>query len=260
VFQKFAKADRKMAKQQSLYAYEDRYKKVFDAGGINWNNPKPNSELDMILKKIPQKGRCIEFGCGEGYQSRFVASKGFNVIGIDLSISAIMKAQRETPIGMAVSFIVGDITEKSLLSLIEGTFDLAIDIGCLHMMAEQEDRNNYLSNVWSILNERGLFYIQEGIDLQTITPESIEEAEQIKQLKEIQTRPTGTLLSRTITTIDNKKQIELPLCPKGKILSLEGYIDELKENGFKMVSAKRKGGANQSYEAIILSRKHITSR
>jgi protein-L-isoaspartate O-methyltransferase len=74
-----------MAKQESLYAYENRYRQVFDAGALYWNDPRPNPHLAQMLHHLPVPSRCVEFGCGEGYQAYLMASYGHFVTAIDLA-------------------------------------------------------------------------------------------------------------------------------------------------------------------------------
>ncbi len=42
-------------------------------------------------------------------------------------------------------------------------------------------------------------------------------------------------------------------CPKGRMPSLEGYVQELERCGFRVRSATRSGGANTPCEAVILA-------
>lgn len=71
-----------MAVQKSLLAYEERYKKVYEAGGVFWHNHTPPQELLEFVKKLPVGAKCIEFGCGEGHEARALAKLGFKVTGM----------------------------------------------------------------------------------------------------------------------------------------------------------------------------------
>jgi SAM-dependent methyltransferase len=72
------------------------------------------------------RGRILDLGCGTGEHSRFLASRGFEVTGIDSSPSMIAKAT-DTPVPPNLTFLEGDITGVG--RLVSGTFDGAICVG-----------------------------------------------------------------------------------------------------------------------------------
>lgn len=78
-----------MAVQKSLLAYEERYKEVYNAGGIFWNKHASPQELLNFVTQLPKGAKCIEFGCGEGHDVRALAKLGFKVTGIDISPTVI---------------------------------------------------------------------------------------------------------------------------------------------------------------------------
>jgi SAM-dependent methyltransferase len=244
-----------MAKQSDLNAYDDRYRLIYEAGGETWNDTKPNRYLASVLEKLPQRSNCIEFGCGEGFQCRFIASKGHDVVGIDLSSAAIERAMELTTVELPIRFCVGDITDLRTLELEEGNFDLAVDISCLHMMADEEDRKAYLNGVWTLLRKNAYYLIIEGIAFEDIHPKTEEEREYVNGMREVNQLPSGHMLARTIQTRRGPKEIQLPLCPKGKVRSIEGYTEELSSAGFRIVSTEVHGGMNEAYEAVVLSEK-----
>src|SRR5208337_711018 len=159
-----------MSKQLDLNAYEDRYRLVFSQGGLYWNDPEPNLKLKELADSLPEGSQCVEFGCGEGYQSRLLASCGHFVLGVDLSPSAIKRAWENTSEGMNVRYEIADVTDPTSSDMKKDYYDLAVDISCLHMMVNQDDRDNYLKMVWGSLKSKGLFYLQNGLDTSTIQP------------------------------------------------------------------------------------------
>ena len=245
-----------MAKQQGLSAYEDRYRLVFAAGALHWNDPRPNVHLSHLLEQLPEHVQCIEFGCGEGFQARLAASQGHTVTAIDLSPTAIAKAIRETPSRLQVRFLVGDVTDALSLGLPEAGFDLAVDIGCLHMMAEDEDRADYLNAVRALLKTGGRLFLQEGLDLDDVSPQSDDEVHGLAELKAFQAKPAGHPVPNTIMTPGGVRELLLPLCPTCKMLSLQEYTQELASHGFRIMSAERTPGVNCRYEAVVVALKH----
>jgi SAM-dependent methyltransferase len=185
-----------------------------------------------------------------------MASRGHLVTAIDLSPTAIAKAIRETPAGQQIEFLVGDVTDAPSLNLNSESYDLAVDVGCLHMMAEDEDRANYLNLVQNILKTGGKFFLENGLDLDDVFPQSEAEARQLAEAKALKAEPAGHLVPNKIMTPDGERELLIPLCPTCKMLSLVGYVQELVSHGFSVLSAERTAGANCRYEAIVVAEKH----
>lgn len=81
--------------------------------------------LEEILGSGPSR-RVLDLGCGPGQHARFLASRGFEVVGIDASTSMIAAAGEE-PLPEGVRFLEGDIC--SLPQAVEGRFGGAICLG-----------------------------------------------------------------------------------------------------------------------------------
>lgn len=244
-----------MPKQGGLYAYEDRYRMLYEEGVEFWNEHETHPILLDLLKGLDKDSKCIDLGCGEGFEARAIAKEGFEVIGVDLAPIVIKKATESTPKNLKVKFINGDVTDLSTIGIEDKTFDLVTNIGCLHMMEDQEDRNSHLKEIKRILKPGGIFYLQNGLNPNDVTPKNEEEAKIVETLKEIRLNyEPGKKIPKTIKTKDGEKEIMLPLCPNGKFLSLKEYELELESIGFKIVSSNRSGVANMPFEAIIIAR------
>jgi SAM-dependent methyltransferase len=107
-----------------------------------------SSKIEKIVRlgidgRIPP-GKAIALGCGVGRETIYLAKKGFDVIGLDFSPTAIKQARRRAKVeGVEVPFIVDDLTN---LRHVRGTFDLVTDFGALSDM-NQETRDFYTENV-----------------------------------------------------------------------------------------------------------------
>lgn len=55
-----------MAVQKNLLAYEERYKEVYNAGGIFWNEHVPPQELLNFATQLPKGAKCIEIWLWRG--------------------------------------------------------------------------------------------------------------------------------------------------------------------------------------------------
>ena len=79
--------------------------------------------------------KAITLGCGVGRETIYLAKKGFDVIGLDFSPTAIKKARRRAKAnGVEVEFIVDDLTN---LRHVSGTFDLVTDFGALNDLSRE---------------------------------------------------------------------------------------------------------------------------
>ena len=78
-------------------AYEERYKKVHESNNL-WEIPKPTPEvLNTINKyKITKDSKILELGSGEGRDVIFLLDKGYNVLALEYSISAVNKCKKLT--------------------------------------------------------------------------------------------------------------------------------------------------------------------
>ena len=81
--------------------------------------------IEAVLKTAPAK-RILELGSGTGEHARYLASKGFDVTGVDSSESMIEKSL-EAAEGGDSRFVQGDIS--SIGSLVSGDFGAAICLG-----------------------------------------------------------------------------------------------------------------------------------
>jgi len=243
-----------MPEDQGLFAYEERYRLVYEAGARFWWEHEPHPRLVEYVRELPRGSACIEFGCGEGFEARFLAGQGMKVTAIDLSPSVIARAQEETPAELDVVYMVGDITELKPIGILGNSFDFGIDVHCLHMFSNPEDRNNYLSEVKRVLKPGGRFYLQNMLALNDVIPKNDAEAVNIQETKAFQAaHKGGDRTPRPVKTKEGVKDILLPLCPGCKAQSLQEYIGELTQAGFTVLQAERGESSDGGYVAIILA-------
>jgi glycine/sarcosine N-methyltransferase len=105
----------------NYYAHID-YRKV-----IAW--PKRLIREWAFLQKpfatLPSR-RILDLGCGTGEHARFLADKGFEVVGVDVSDTMLARA-REDGVPSGVTFIQGDLAHVD--SVVSGQFGGAICLG-----------------------------------------------------------------------------------------------------------------------------------
>ena len=131
---------------------------------IPWNREKaPELLIELVESgkiQLPQgmaghTCKAIDLGCGAGNYAMYLASKGFDVTGVDISPKAIEIAKENAKKkSLSCNFLVADIVEG--LSEFNQTWDFAYDWGVLHHILP-EQRQQYVRNVHKILNPNGKY-------------------------------------------------------------------------------------------------------
>lgn len=88
-------------------------------------------------------GRAVDLGCGTGLNAIYLVRHGWQVVGVDGAASAIRRAKQRTAreaaaLRQQVCFMVGDVADWRWAG--PASFDLALDIGCLHSLAPLEQQ------------------------------------------------------------------------------------------------------------------------
>jgi SAM-dependent methyltransferase len=140
---------------------EREYFARIGAEGIRHSLRKPFSEaectkhlsnIDAIFHLIaPPPARIIEFGCGVGWLATFLAQRGYEVWGVDISPDAIAAAREALSArGLAnLHFAVGDYEEPPPRC----DFDYAIFYGALH---HAEDEYRAVQQAYAALHPGGV--------------------------------------------------------------------------------------------------------
>lgn len=134
---------------------EDIYKNT-PLDKIPWNIESPPDAL-LSLSESGQISSCttIDLGCGAGNYAIYLARRGFDVTGVDISPSAIKIARENAKKkGAKVNFLVADVLGN--LGELKETFDFAYDWEVLHHIFP-ENRKKYVENVHQLLNPMGKY-------------------------------------------------------------------------------------------------------
>jgi len=124
---------------------------------IPWNIQDPPE----LLVKVVESGkvtpcRAVDVGCGAGNYAIWLASKGFQVTGIDVSEKAIKIARDQAQQkGVDCEFLVGDLVSLDFEP--EGVFQFAYDWEVLHHVFPEE-RGVYIANISKILEPGGIYF------------------------------------------------------------------------------------------------------
>src|SRR5439155_25958955 len=105
----------------------------YRAGVVEWDSNCPSAELRRVVAAYPiRPGRAVDLGCGTGTNALWLARRGFEVTGIDLSEVAIRQAQRKAAAQrLAVRFLAGDLLRPGVPG---GPFSFFFDCGCYNVV------------------------------------------------------------------------------------------------------------------------------
>ncbi len=190
---------------------------------------------------IPQPGaELVDLGCGVGENAVYFAQLGYRVTGIDVSGSAVeMARERAQGSGTSVTFTAADILDLS--EDYTSKYDLAVDVGCLHMLVLSGDRTRYLRTAHRILRPGGAFVLYERVSRRDIVLKE-EYSEVLNQVSFIYRRMVG-----------DGRSIEFRGAG-GRRASLRQYRRELEAAGFEVLKAERAWDMAQRF-AIFLATK-----
>jgi SAM-dependent methyltransferase len=102
-------------------------------GRVPWDDELPPPEVVTLLDTIPP-GRALDLGCGYGRAAILMARHGWQIDAIDYVPEAIAGAtDRARAAGVAgqIRFHIASVTD---LDFLDGPYDLALDVGCMHAL------------------------------------------------------------------------------------------------------------------------------
>jgi cyclopropane fatty-acyl-phospholipid synthase-like methyltransferase len=113
------------------------YGSASTAADLPWYEPDPPALLVKALDARAGPGRALDVGCGAGVYSRYMASRGYAVTGIDYmpqAIDLLRASTRDT--GHDITAVQADVRTWTA----KQPFDVVLDVGCLHSMSAAERR------------------------------------------------------------------------------------------------------------------------
>lgn len=145
-------------KGQLIHNWDDIYQ------GDNvppWEDLEPNHEFLSLIQSYCSPGmKILEIGSGLGHNALALYRMGFDVTASDYSENAVQRfvemTQKE---GVSIKYRVLDIMS---LQPNAGTYDLVFDKGCWHSFFEPDARNRYVDQIFSLLNENGIWVNASG--------------------------------------------------------------------------------------------------
>jgi SAM-dependent methyltransferase len=124
---------------------------------IPWNiESPPGQRVDLMESGQVRPCRTIDLGCGAGNYAVYLASRGFDVTGVDVSAAAIALARDNARRkGVKCEFLVADILEG--LSDFTERFEFAHEWSVLHHIYP-ESREQHVETVHRVLIPGGKYF------------------------------------------------------------------------------------------------------
>jgi 2-polyprenyl-3-methyl-5-hydroxy-6-metoxy-1,4-benzoquinol methylase len=159
---------------RSYFSDDQAFQKLRAAGKSSWDEQSdPQATFDNFLMRpfiedvvatfeSPLKGMAaLEIGCGTGPVSCFLASKGMDVLGIDVSPTALEMARRNAAErGLVARFEPADICRFSDHA---HRYDLIVDGHCLHCLVWDDHRRAAFEAMYRLLKPGGVLLIETMI-------------------------------------------------------------------------------------------------
>ena len=134
---------------------------IYLFGQTPWDTGVTPPELRAVVEggKVAP-GRALDLGCGTGTNVIYLAQRGFQVVGVDISSRAIARAQHKIEragLRQQAHAYVGDVTRLDALP-VTGPFDLALDMGCFHSL-DVPGRERYIAGLTARIKPGGLYLL-----------------------------------------------------------------------------------------------------
>lgn len=126
-------------------------------GELPWEDANPSTELVALIEsgKV-EMGAVLDICCGSGNNAVYLARQGYTCHGIDISPTAIARAQRNAARErVSCELIAGNAIE---LPYPDNTFTLVFDRGCFHSIPPR-DREAFIQGVFRVLKPAGKYLL-----------------------------------------------------------------------------------------------------
>ncbi len=133
-----------------------RWDEAYVQGRAPWDIGRPQPAFRRLADSGDLVEPVLDCGCGTGEHTLMLAERGFDVIGIDISSTAIERARAKARIrGIDPQLVVGDALH---LDRLNRRFGSVIDSGMFHTL-EDDDRARYVRSLASVIVPGGRVHL-----------------------------------------------------------------------------------------------------
>jgi SAM-dependent methyltransferase len=140
-----AKADSLLKRLRREHGDEEAFNRLYKTLPDPWFTTAPQYryqplKYQVVLSMLPDRAyhRALDIGCGVGTFSRLLAQRAEQVVGVDLSQSAVNDAARASIAVPNVEFRQADMLKLDSASL--GQFDLVVLLDTIYYLPDLSDR------------------------------------------------------------------------------------------------------------------------
>lgn len=128
----------------------------YASGQLPWDTGQPEPVLvEFVTSGRVRQGPTLEIGAGTGTNAIWMAERGFDVLGVDLSPLAVEKAHAKLGrLALRCRFTAWDFLGAPLP---DGPFQFVFDRGCFHVFDEPGERQRFAAQVAAALAPDGLW-------------------------------------------------------------------------------------------------------
>ncbi len=138
-----------------------RWEERYVTGDVPWDLGQPDPHLRRVLEDHPVPvGTALDIGCGTGTNVVWLAQQGFEVVGLDVSPTAIAQARASADAaGVSCHLAVSNFLTDPVPG---GPFDFVCDRGVMHLFDDPGRRSLFAARVAESLKPGGLWHSLAG--------------------------------------------------------------------------------------------------
>ncbi len=134
----------------------NRFEALYTQGVPPWEIGRPQPALVALADAGRIAGPVLDSGCGTGENALFLAARGLEVVGVDISPTAIGRArQKAQERGVQARFEVADALDLGSLG---ARFPTVVDSGVFHVFSD-ERRPDYVASLAAALEPGGRLHM-----------------------------------------------------------------------------------------------------
>jgi SAM-dependent methyltransferase len=128
----------------------------YASGQLPWDTGQPEPLLvEFVISGAVTPGPTLEIGAGTGTNAIWMAERGFDVLGVDVSPLAVERAHAKLEAhALRCRFAAGDFLAASPPTV---PFQFVFDRGCFHVFDEPDERRRFVEQVADALGPGGLW-------------------------------------------------------------------------------------------------------
>ncbi|UVL00423.1 bifunctional 2-polyprenyl-6-hydroxyphenol methylase/3-demethylubiquinol 3-O-methyltransferase UbiG [Pseudomonas sp. B21-048] len=244
-------ADVRPVQPPYYWGYDKRYAQTYAEGGTTWETQEPN---DIVVMMVPEliidkaHEKILDLGCGEGRDTIWLASQGFNVTGVDVSAAALDRAREiAAQHKLSPNFLERDVV--FLRGLRDESFSVALNMGCLHMMDSSDHRAKHLARTFALLRPGGTFILNHCKKDWGKGFWSLDDYQTIENAQ------FGDVIPRKIRLSDGTTKEVMMEVLHNKVMSGDALRDELRNAGFVDIEVLEEDKFTFGNSAIAICRR-----